>query len=440
MKVSRASVWKIFVRVIRPSSIRSNRNSRGVEMLETETGSKGPLAGMRVIELAHIMSDRICGIVLADMGADVIKVEKIPGGDDCRRFAPILEGGESASFMIVNRNKRGVAINLKTEGGREVLRKMLATADVVTENYRRGTMEKLGMGYEALKAGNPGLIYCAISGFGRSGPMADKGGFDLIAQGMSGLMSMTGEPGQAPIKAGSPVTDINAGILAALGICAAYAGKQRTGLGQMVDTSLFEAGLQQMYWAFANYFADGTVLPKAGSANPTSAPYQAFRTRDGWVNIGAANQSNYERLVGALEIPGLAGDERFQSNAGRMKHRGVLVDILTARLVERTTGEWLALFDSIGLPSGPVLEVPDAVAHEQAIARGMILETDHPVAGRMRGLGLPGRFSYRCAQSPVPAPLFRQRTSEVLREYGFSDARIQTLKDEGAILETEVIA
>lgn len=404
----------------------------------SDSKSSGPLSGMRVIELAHIMSGPICGMMLADMGADVIKVEKIPGGDDCRRFAPILEGGESASFMIVNRNKRGVGINLKTDGGREVLRKMLATADVVTENYRRGTMEKLGMGYDALKAENPGLIYCAISGFGRTGPMADKGGFDLIAQGMSGLMSMTGEPGQAPIKAGSPVTDINAGILAALGICAAYSAKQKTGVGQMVDTSLFEAGLQQMYWAFANYFADGTVLPKAGSANPTSAPYQAFRTRDGWVNIGGANQSNYERLVGVLDIPGLADDERFKSNAGRMKHRGVLVDILTSRLVERTTNEWLTIFDEIGLPSGPVLEVPQAVAHEQALARGMIVETTHPVAGRMRGLGLPIHFSDGRTQSPVPAPLLGQHTAEVLREYGFSDARIGALKDEGAILVGDV--
>jgi crotonobetainyl-CoA:carnitine CoA-transferase CaiB-like acyl-CoA transferase len=409
-------------------------------MLGTDTGSKGPLAGMRVIELAHIMSGPICGMMLGDMGADVIKVEKIPGGDDCRRFAPILEGGESASFMIVNRNKRGVAINLKTDGGREVLRKMLATADVVTENYRRGTMEKLGMGYDALKAENPGLIYCAISGFGRSGPMADKGGFDLIAQGMSGLMSMTGEPGQAPIKAGSPVTDINAGILAALGICAAYAGKQKTGLGQMVDTSLFEAGLQQMYWAFANYFADGTVLPKAGSANPTSAPYQAFRTRDGWVNIGGANQSNYERLVGVLDIPGLEEDERFRTNAGRLKHRGALVDILTARLVERTTNEWLGTFDAIGLPSGPVLGVPEAVAHEQTLARGMIVETTHPVAGRMRGLGLPIHFSDGLAQSPMPAPLLGQHTAEVLREYGFSDERIHALKEEGAVIACDVTA
>jgi crotonobetainyl-CoA:carnitine CoA-transferase CaiB-like acyl-CoA transferase len=407
-------------------------------MLANDTArTRGPLSGMRVVELAHIMSGPICGMMLADMGADVIKVEKIPGGDDCRRFAPILEGGESASFMIVNRNKRGVAINLKTEGGREVLRKMLATADVVTENYRRGTMEKLGMGYEALKAENPGLIYCAISGFGRSGPMADKGGFDLIAQGMSGLMSMTGEPGQAPIKAGSPVTDINAGILAALGICAAYAGRQRSGLGQMVDTSLFEAGLQQMYWAFANYFADGTVLPKAGSANPTSAPYQAFRTGDGWVNIGGANQSNYERLIGVLEIPGLAADERFRTNAGRLKHREALVEILTARLIERTTDEWLVEFDAIGLPSGPVLGVPEAVAHEQALARGMIVETEHPVAGRMRGLGLPIHFSDGCEPSPVPAPLLGQHTVEVLHEYGFSDERIRALKEEGAVLAND---
>jgi crotonobetainyl-CoA:carnitine CoA-transferase CaiB-like acyl-CoA transferase len=406
-------------------------------LVDNSEKSKGPLSGMRVIELAHIMSGPICGMMLADMGAEVIKVEKIPGGDDCRRFAPILEGGESASFMIVNRNKRGVAINLKTEGGREVLRKMLATADVVTENYRRGTMERLGMGYDVLKAANPGLIYCAISGFGRSGPMADKGGFDLIAQGMSGLMSMTGEPGQAPIKAGSPVTDINAGILAALGICAAYAGRQKTGLGQMVDTSLFEAGLQQMYWAFANYFADGTVLPKAGSANPTSAPYQAFRTRDGWVNIGGANQSNYERLIGVLGIPGLAADERFKTNAGRLKHREALVEILTARLAQRTTDEWLAEFDAIGLPSGPVLGVPEAVAHEQALARGMIVETEHPVAGRMRGLGLPIHFSDGREQSPVPAPLLGQHTVEVLHEYGFSDARIQALKEEGAVLAND---
>ncbi|WP_321942639.1 CaiB/BaiF CoA transferase family protein [Paraburkholderia tropica] len=393
----------------------------------------GPLAGMKVIELAHIMSGPVCGMMLADMGAEVIKVEKMPGGDDCRRFAPILASGESASFMMVNRGKRGIALNLKTEGGRAVLRRLLADADVVTENYRRGTMEKLGMGYDTLKADNPGLIYCAISGYGRSGPYADKGGFDLIAQGMSGLMSMTGEPGQAPIKAGSPVTDINAGILAALGICAAYAGRQVTGLGQMVDTSLFEAGLQQMYWAFANYFADGTVLQKAGSANPTSAPYQAFETRDGWINIGAANQSNYERLVSVLAIPGLADDARFATNAGRLAHRTELVTILSARLRERSTAQWLATFDEIGLPCGPVLSVPEAAAHEQALARGMIVETEHTLAGKMSGIGLPIHFSQSPTTHARPAPLYGEHTRDVLGELGYDAAQIAVLEQEGAV-------
>ncbi len=393
----------------------------------------GPLAGMKVIELAHIMSGPVCGMMLADMGAEVIKVEKMPGGDDCRRFAPILASGESASFMMVNRGKRGIALNLKTEGGRAVLRRLLADADVVTENYRRGTMEKLGMGYDTLKADNPGLIYCAISGYGRSGPYADKGGFDLIAQGMSGLMSMTGEPGQAPIKAGSPVTDINAGILAALGICAAYAGRQVTGLGQMVDTSLFEAGLQQMYWAFANYFADGTVLQKAGSANPTSAPYQAFETRDGWINIGAANQSNYERLVSVLAIPGLADDTRFATNAGRLAHRADLVAILSARLRERSTAQWLATFDEIGLPCGPVLSVPEAAAHEQAMARGMIVETEHALAGKMSGIGLPIHFSQSPTTHARPAPLYGEHTRDVLGELGYDAAQIAALEQEGAV-------
>jgi crotonobetainyl-CoA:carnitine CoA-transferase CaiB-like acyl-CoA transferase len=393
----------------------------------------GPLAGMKVIELAHIMSGPVCGMMLADMGAEVIKVEKMPGGDDCRRFAPILASGESASFMMVNRGKRGIALNLKTGGGRAVLRRLLADADVVTENYRRGTMEKLGMGYDTLKADNPGLIYCAISGYGRSGPYADKGGFDLIAQGMSGLMSMTGEPGQAPIKAGSPVTDINAGILAALGICAAYAGRQVTGLGQMVDTSLFEAGLQQMYWAFANYFADGTVLQKAGSANPTSAPYQAFETRDGWINIGAANQSNYERLVSVLAIPGLADDARFATNAGRLAHRADLVTILSARLRERSTAQWLATFDEIGLPCGPVLSVPEAAAHEQALARGMIVETEHALAGKMSGIGLPIHFSQSPTTHARPAPLYGEHTRDVLGELGYDAAQIAVLEQEGAV-------
>lgn len=394
----------------------------------------GPLSGMRVIELAHIMSGPVCGTMLADMGAEVIKVEKIPLGDDSRRFSPILANGESASFMVVNRNKRGIGLNLKTDEGRDVLRKLLESADVVTENYREGTMEKFGLGYETLRTLNPGLIYCCISGFGRTGPFASKGGFDLIAQGMSGMMSLTGEEGRPPVKAGSPVADINAGILAALGISAAYAHKVRTGEGQMVDTSLFEAALQQMYWPAAVWFAKGELLPKMGSANSTSAPYQVFQSKDGWINIGAANQRNYERLVQVLDMPGLATDERFADNAGRMRNREALVGVLTERLRTRTTAEWMTLFDEAGLPAGPVLDVAQALAHPQAEARGMVVDTHHPLAGDVKGLGLPIHFSGGTnTQSGRAAPLLGQHTREVLREIGYTDARIDGLHETGAV-------
>jgi formyl-CoA transferase len=389
---------------------------------------------MKVIELAHIMSGPVCGMMLADMGADVIKVEKVPDGDDSRRFSPILPSGESASFMIVNRNKRGIGLNLKSPRGRDVLERLLKDADVVTENYRAGTMEKFGLGYETLKQLNPGLIYCAISGYGRTGPYGEKGGFDLIAQGMSGMMSMTGEEGREPIKAGSPVADINSGILAALGIAAAYVEKLRTGRGQMVDTSLFEAGLQQMYWPAASYLADGTILPKMGSANSTSAPYQVFRTLDGWINIGAANQSNYERLLDVLDAPQLAADPRFATNASRLAHRRELVDILTARLVQRTTDAWMLEFDRIGLPAGPVLDIAAALAHPQTRARDMVVETDHPSAGKVRGLGLPIHFSGAERSASRPAPLLGQHTREVLAEFGYSEREVTELIDEQAVV------
>jgi crotonobetainyl-CoA:carnitine CoA-transferase CaiB-like acyl-CoA transferase len=394
----------------------------------------GPLSGMRVIELAHIMSGPVCGMMLADMGAEVIKVEKVPHGDDSRRFSPMLDNGESASFMIVNRNKRGIGLNLKTEGAREVLRKLLESADVVTENYREGTMEKFGLGYETLKELNPGLIYCCISGFGRTGPWASKGGFDLIAQGMSGMMSLTGEEGRPPVKAGSPVADINAGILAALGISAAYAHKVQTGEGQIVDTSLFEAALQQMYWPAASWFAQGTLPKKMGSANTTSAPYQVFASKDGWINIGAANQSNYERLLSVLDMPQLAADPRFADNAGRMANRDELVRLLTERLVTRTTEEWIRAFDEVGLPAGPVLDVAQALSHPQAEARGMVVESHHPLAGEVKGIGLPIRFSGgNASQSGLAAPLLGQHTREVLREIGYADAQIDAMHEAGSV-------
>jgi len=317
----------------------------------------GPLAGMRVIELAHIMAGPACGVMLADMGADVIKVEK-PTGDDSRRFVPPKVGDESAAYMMMNRNKRGISLDLKDPAAVEVLRTLLADADIVVENYRKGTMEKLGLSYEDLSAVNPGLIYCEISGFGRTGPYAERGGFDLIAQGMSGLMSITGEgPGRPPVKVAAPISDINAGILAAMGICAALANRVQTGRGQKVDTSLFEAAIVQTYWQSAIAFATGQKPEPLGSAHPINAPYQAFQTSDGWINIGAANQSNWLRFLTVIEATELDHDPRFSSNAVRQQNLPELIVLLNERLLKDTTENWLKRMEEAQLPAGPVNDI-----------------------------------------------------------------------------------
>src|SRR5579863_8251855 len=319
----------------------------------TESQKKGPLEGLKVVDLSHIMAGPACSMLLADMGADVIKVEKIPGGDDARRMVPPKVAAESAAFLIMNRNKRGVALNLKTEEGREALFRLLKDADVLIENYRRGTMEKMGFGYEVLRKLNPKLIYCSISGFGRTGPYADRGGFDLVAQGMSGLMSITGErAGGPPMKAGAPLTDITAGILACVGILAALHSRESNGQGQMVDTSLFEAGITHTYWHSAICFATGHAPGPMGSAHPLNGPYQAFPASDGWITVGAANQDNWLRLLEALEAPELGSDPRFVNNAQRMSNLSALTDALSPLFQRRTVAEWLQRLEAAGVPAG----------------------------------------------------------------------------------------
>ena len=395
----------------------------------------GPLEGCRVIELAHIMAGPVCGMMLADMGADVVKVEKVQG-DDTRRMVPPEIRGESAAFMMMNRNKRGIVLDLKNPDGKEALRRLLRDADVVIENYRKGTMERLGLGYDTLRAENPGLIYAEISGFGRTGPYADRGGFDLIAQGMSGLMSITGEgPGRPPVKVGAPVSDITAGILAAMGISAAYARKLRTGQGERVDTSLFEAAITHTYWQSAIAFATGEDPGPMGSAHPLNAPYQAFETADGWINIGAANQANWERLVRLIGAPELKDDARFASNAERMANRAALEEVLNGVFRQRPTAEWLEVLEEGGLPAGPVLTIGEMHADPQARARDMVVETEHPSAGTVRALGLPVKFTEAPGGVRMPAPLKGQHTREVLGEAGYGADEIERLIASGAAVE-----
>ncbi|WP_175477306.1 CaiB/BaiF CoA transferase family protein [Roseovarius tolerans] len=394
----------------------------------------GPLAGMKVIELAHIMAGPVCGLMLADMGADVIKVEK-PDGDDSRRFVPPAIQGESAAYMMMNRNKRGVALNLKDAQGVAALHRLLEEADVVIENYRMGTMERLGLGYEDLRAINPRLIYCEISGFGRTGPYAQRGGFDLIAQGMSGLMSITGEgPGRPPVKTGAPVSDITAGIVAAMGVSAAYARMLQTGEGQKVDTSLFEAAITQTYWQSAIAFATGVAPGPMGSAHPLNGPYQAFETADGWINVGAANQRNWLRFLDVIGAPELNDDARFASNHDRMQHLGELEEILNSYLRHKTSAVWLERMEQAGLPAGPVLDILEMQADPQARAREMIVEVDHPVAGPVKTLGHPVKFSETPASLRRAAPVLGQHSREVLQEAGYDAAEIEAMVASGAVI------
>ena len=400
----------------------------------------GPLTGLKVVDLSHIMAGPACSMLLADMGADVIKVERIPDGDDSRRMVPPTIADQSAAFLIMNRNKRGIAIDLRSEAGRGILSRLLKTADVLIENFRRGAMEQMGFGYAAMHTMNPRLVYCSISGFGRSGPYADRGGFDLVAQGMSGLMSITGEgPGHPPVKVGAPVTDITAGILACLGILAALYSRQSSGQGQMVDTSLFEAGIIQTYWHSAMCFATGRAPGPMGTAHPLNAPYQAFPTSDGWITVGAANQANWLRLVDAVEASGLAADPRFSTNADRMHNLAALTETLTPLFKRRSSAEWLRRLEQAGVPAGPVLEVGQMHSDPQALAREMIVETEHPTAGRLKAIGLPVKFSDTPGAVRRAAPVFGQDTREVLREHGYSDAEIDQLAAQGAIQLLESI-
>jgi crotonobetainyl-CoA:carnitine CoA-transferase CaiB-like acyl-CoA transferase len=394
----------------------------------------GPLAGLKVIDLTHVMAGPTCTLMLADMGADVIKVERVPQGDDTRRNVPMIEG-ESAAFMMMNRNKRGIALDLKIAGGRQVLARLLADADVVAENYRPGTMAKLGFDYDELRRTNPGLIYCALSGFGRTGPYGHRGGFDLIAQAMSGIMSITGEgPGRPPVKCGAPLTDITCGILAAMGILAAYAQRLKTGQGQMVETSLLEAGIVQTYWQSAIALATGVAPGPMGSAHPLNAPYQAFETADGWIVIGANNTRLWQRTLAMLGAEALDDDPRFHDNAARMAHLEDLEAALSAYFKTLTSADLLTALEEAGVPAGPVNDVLQMHADPQVRARDMVVEVDHATLGRVETLGLPVKFTDTPGAVHTGAPVYGQHTREVLAEHGFAAAEIDALAAEGAIV------
>ena len=395
------------------------------------------LAGMRVIELTQIMAGPFCGMLLADLGAEVIKIENPRGGDDSRRMAPPYYHGESAAFLAMNRNKYGVALDIRTQEGKDLLWRLLATADVLIENFRPGTMERLGFSYEVVHAQYPRLIYCSISGYGHTGPYHERGGFDLVAQAASGMISVTGSA-EEPAKVGVPISDLNAGLFASHAILAALLYRGRSGEGQYIDTSLFEASLAYTIWESNEYWATGTPPQRLGTAHRIAAPYQVFATGDGRIAIGAANQRNWERLVQAIERPDLLDNPLFASNSERMDNLDKLVETLTTTLQTRNTDAWLRALEAADVPCGPVLALDQVYQHPQVQARHMDLEIEHPIAGRVHAIGFPVKYSATPGQIYRPAPVLGQHTFTILHSIGISEEQCDQLESSGVIFDAHL--
>jgi crotonobetainyl-CoA:carnitine CoA-transferase CaiB-like acyl-CoA transferase len=399
----------------------------------TPNGKKSPLAGLKVLDLSQIMAGPYCTMVLADLGAEVIKIEKPGAGDDAREMGPYVNG-ESTCFAQINRNKQGISLNLKNPEAREIFYKMAEWADVVVENYRVGVTRSLKVDYETLSKINPGLVYCSISGYGQTGPYAEKGGFDLVAQGMTGIMSMTGEPEGRPLKSGIAIYDVGAGLTAIYSILAACMHQRATGEGQHIDISLAECGLPWFVWEAAAYFADGTVPRATGSRHRVSAPYQALNTRNGYIIIGAANQRTWEKLcANVLDRPDLITDPRFITNSDRLTNIHLLEPLLEQEFASADADVWIARCEAAQVPCGPINDFGQAINDPHFAARGMIQELDHPKLGKMKTIGIPSHFSRTPGAVRAPAPTLGQHTDAVLRRFGLSDTRIAELRESNVV-------
>ena len=395
------------------------------------------LSGMVVLDLTQIMAGPFCTMSLADMGADVIKVEKLNGGDDNRRMGPPFINDWSAGFLALNRNKRSLAVDLRSEVGRIMFKRLVEKADALVENFRPGVMERLGLDYESLAAIKPSLVYCSVSGFGNSGPYAKKGGFDLVAQGVSGLMSITGHPDLPPAKVGVPITDISAGLLAANGVLCAYIHALKTGHGQQVDTSLMEAGVAYTVWESSVYFADGDIPGPLGSAHRVSAPYQALRTLDGYLNIGAATQPTWEQLCRAIGQESLIDDYRFLMPGDRKARQDELATLLEETFSTDTTGNWLKLLEDAGVVAGPIYNMDQVYKDPQVLARQMLVDLEDPELGTIHNIGIPVKLSSTPGQIRTRAPMLGEHSVEVLIENGFSQAEIDELLELGVVMENQ---
>ncbi len=399
-----------------------------------ETMQPLPLEGVRVLDLTRVVAGPYCAMLLGDMGAEVLKVEEPTKGDDTRAWGPPFVGGESAYFFSVNRNKKSITLDLKAPKGKEILKALAARCDILLENFKPGTMEKLGLGYDALEAVNPGLIYCAVSGFGRTGPYRDRAGYDVIAQAMGGLMGITGEEGGKPVKVGVAMTDLATALHAHGAVLAALWGRQRTGRGCRLDLSLLETQVISLINIASSYLNAGEIPRRWGTAHPSIVPYQALQTKDGYLIAGCGNEKLWQAFCQVLESPDLAADPRFQSNADRVKHREVLIPLLEERLAKRTTAEWDRLVGDAGIPCGPIYPMDQVFTDPQVVHLGLVQEVPHPAAGTAKVVRHPASMNGEPFPVRLPPPLLGQHTEEILRGMlGMSGEDVAALRRDGVV-------
>ncbi|MFD1706258.1 CaiB/BaiF CoA transferase family protein [Siminovitchia sediminis] len=376
----------------------------------------GALKGIRVVDVSQVMAGPYCSMLLADMGADVIKIEP-PSGENTRRWPPHIDG-QSAAFMAINRNKRSMTINLKSREGREVFYKLIETADILVENYRPGVSKRLGVDYETLSKINPRLIYCSISGFGQFGPYSSRGGYDLIAQGMTGIMSVTGERGGNPVKCGLPITDLGVALFSVYGILSALYSREHTSEGQYIDASLFDTGLALSVWESTQYWVSGETPMPTGSGHRLSAPYQAFKASDGYFTVGADTPHHWPEFCRIIGRPEFLDDERFKDDPSRIKYLDVFVDLIEEKTSEHPRSYWLEKFEEVGIPAGPINTYPESLNDPHTFARQMVEEVEHPVAGKIKALGIPVKLSKTPGKINKAAPVLGEHNEEILAELG----------------------
>jgi len=405
----------------------------------------GPLSNVRVLDLSRVLAGPWAGQNLADLGAEVIKVERPKLGDDSRSYGPPWikdregrDSADSAYFTSANRGKKSVTVNLASAQGQAIVRELASVSDVLVENYKFGDLARYGLGYDDLKALNPRLVYCSVTGFGQTGPYRERPGYDFMIQGMGGMMSVTGEPdgapGGGPQRAGVPVADIITGMYASIAICAALAHRADSGVGQHLDLALLDSQIALLAYQNTNYFATGTPPGRIGNLHPNIVPYQPFRTRDGEVILACGNDNLYRKFCEAAGCAALAADARFATNGKRVENRAELTRLLQDLFARRSTHEWLALLDAAGVPNGPINNVAQVFEEPQVKARGIRIELDHPVAGKLSMVASPMRFSGTPLEHRLAPPLLGQHTDEVLRGIlGKSDAEMAKLRADGVI-------